>query len=293
MPEPIKVEFGFAKPSDRAKTRRINCDLFSAEYVQVAVTGPYDFTWHSSQFYLAIHDIRKHEGETCLGGSLCSNATDIRNKLTFAPPDCSLRGWSHNLRRINSFTALSIDPELFVGEISTRFREANFPPMLYFEDESLRSSLAKFQHLLCSETIPDRLYAETLGLLIAMELCKISGNAAAIETPGSRALSERQKRIVLDFIQSNLHQQMSLTDLAILAGQSRFHFCRAFKKSFGVSPVRHVRALRIEAARNLLRLQGMTIAEVAAGVGFKGATQFGRVFSATMGMTPSEYRRSF
>jgi AraC family transcriptional regulator len=162
--------------------------------------------------------------------------------------------------------------------------------MLYFEDENLRSSLTKIQRLLCSDNTPDRLYAETLGLLAAMELCKISGNAPAVET--SLGLSERQMKLVLDFIQFNLHQQISLTDLAALAGQSRFHFCRAFKQSLGVSPVRHVRALRIEAARNLLRRDGMSIAEVAAAVGFRGATQFSRVFSAAMGMPPSKYRRS-
>jgi AraC family transcriptional regulator len=290
MPEPLKVEFSFSEPSDRAKIRSINCDLFSAEYVQVGVAAPYDFAWHGSQFYLALHDIRKQEGETCLDGSPRSNATDIRNKLTFAPPDCALWGWSHNSRRVNSLTALLINPALMAGESSARFRQENFSPMLYFEDESLRASLVKMQRLLCSESTPDRLYIETLGLLVAMELCKISGNAPAVET--SHGLSERQLRQVLDFIKSNMHQQISLTDLANLAGQSRFHFCRAFKKSFGISPVRHVRALRIEAARNLLRLHEMTIADVAAAVGFRGATQFGRVFSATTGMTPSEYRRS-
>jgi AraC family transcriptional regulator len=290
MSEPFKVEFSFSKSSDRAKIRRIACGLFSAEYVQFAVTAPYDFAWCGPQFYLASHDIRKHDGETYLDGSLRSNATDIRNKLTFAPPDCSISGWSHSTRRINSLTALLISPELISTELSARFRYDSFAPMLYFEDESLRSSLAKIQRLLCSESTPDRLYAETLGLLVAMELCKISGNAPAMEM--SPCLSERQMRLVLDFIQANLHQQIPLSDLAALAGQSRFHFCRAFKKALGVSPVRHVRALRIEAARNLLRAPGMAIAEVAEAVGFNGTTQFSRAFSAIVGVTPSQYRRS-
>lgn len=290
MPEPFKVEYSFSKPSDGAQIHRIICDLFSAEYIQLAVTAPYDFAWHGPLFYLAIHDIRRHDGETCLDGSVRSNATDLRNKLTFAPPDCSISGWTHNALPINSRTALLINPKLLADELGARFRQENFSPMLYFEDESLRSSLAKIQRLLCSETTPDRLYTETLGLLVAMELCQISGNAPAAET--SRGLSERQIKLVLDFIQSNLHKQISLTELATLARQSRFHFCRAFKESLGVSPVRHVRALRIEAAQNLLRRHEITIAEVAAAVGFRGATQFSRVFSAAMGMSPSKYRRS-
>jgi AraC family transcriptional regulator len=163
--------------------------------------------------------------------------------------------------------------------------------MLYFEDECLRSSLSKFENLLRNEDAPDKLYTETLGLLVAMELGRCVGSAAAMRAP-SAGLSERQVTLVLDFMQSNLHQELSLGDLAALVDQSRFHFCRAFKKSLGVSPLRHVRALRIEAARDLLKLRGMTIAEVAEAVGFKGAAQFSRTFFAVMNMTPSEYRRS-
>ncbi|MGA7325754.1 MAG: AraC family transcriptional regulator [Rhodomicrobium sp.] len=176
--------------------------------------------------------------------------------------------------------------------MSGRFCQENFSPLLYFEDESLRSSLSKFQRLLSSDNAPDRLYAETLGLLVAIELCKISGDAQVKATQGSGGLSERQMRLVSDFIQSNLNQQISLADLAALTGQSRFHFCRAFKRTFGVSPVRQVRALRIEAARSLLKQPGMTVAEIAEAVGFNGATQFSRVFAGLMGVTPSAYRRS-
>jgi AraC family transcriptional regulator len=292
MPEPFEVEFSFSEPSDRAKVRRICCDLFSAEHVQFTVRDPYDFAWRGSQFYLALHDIRKREGETWLDGSLHSSATDIRKKMTFVPPDCSLSGWSHSLRPINSLTVLFIKPELMAEGAGARFRQESFSPTLYFEDETLRSSLAKIERLLRSENAPDKLYADTLGLLVAIELCRFCGNAAIMETAGSSGLSERQMRLVLDFIQANLHHNISLGDLAVLAGQSRFHFCRAFKKSLGMSPVRHVRACRIKAARGLLRLRGMTIAEVGEAVGFRGATQFSRVFSGIMGMTPSEYRRS-
>jgi AraC family transcriptional regulator len=290
MRERLKLEFNFSEFSDRPNARRLSCDMFSAEYVPIGLTAPFDFSLRAPQFYLALLDIRKRDGETVIDGGFRSNATDVRNKLIFAPPDCSVSGWTHSARPVNSFTALFINPELMAKELGARFRQENFSPMLYFDEENLRSSLAKIQRLLRNGSTPDRLYAETLGLLVAMEICNLSGNAPAVETSGG--LSEPQMRSVLDFIQSNLHQQISLTDLAELAGQSRFHFCRAFKKSLGVSPVRHVRALRIEAARNLLRQHGMTIGEVAAAVGFRGESQFGRVFLGIAGMTPSEYRRS-
>jgi AraC family transcriptional regulator len=285
----FKFEFNFSPP-DRPGPRRLRCDMFSAEYAQIDVREPYDFLWRGSQFYLALLDIRKRDGETHLDGGFRSNATDVRSKLIFAPPDCSVTGWTHSARPMNSLIALFINPELISQELSARFRQENFSPMLYFEDESLRCSLAKFGRLLRGESTPDRLYVETMGLLVAMEISKLSGNAPAKEM--SRGLPDRQLRLVLDFIQSNLHEQISLSDLASLSGQSRFHFCRAFKKSVGTSPVRHLRALRIAAAQNLLRSQTMTVAEVGAAVGFRGATQFGRVFLGIVGMTPAEYRRS-
>jgi hypothetical protein len=40
--------------------------MFSAEYAQIDIREPYDFDWRGSQFYLALIDIRKRDGETYL-----------------------------------------------------------------------------------------------------------------------------------------------------------------------------------------------------------------------------------
>src|SRR5215475_677955 len=90
MQQQLKFEFNSAQSSNGPNARRLRCDMYAAEYIQIGLRAPYDFNWRGSQFYLALHDIRKRDGETVLGGNFRGNATDIRNKLTFAPTDCSI-----------------------------------------------------------------------------------------------------------------------------------------------------------------------------------------------------------
>ena len=55
-------------------------------------------------------------------------------------------------------------------------------------------------------------------------------------------------RRVNDFIAISLDQQISLADLAQVAGKSRFHFLRLFTRAVGMTPARYVMHRRSKAA---------------------------------------------
>jgi AraC family transcriptional regulator len=52
------------------------------------------------------------------------------------------------------------------------------------------------------------------------------------------------------------------------AGLSRFHFCRSFKESTGLSPHAWLRQYRLEQAMNMLRDTDASVASVAAALGY-------------------------
>ena len=66
-----------------------------------------------------------------------------------------------------------------------------------------------------------------------------------------------------DYLHADYARDISLEALAAIAGLSRFHFCRMFGKTVGVSPSVYQTQLRIAQARRLLA-QGFPIATVAA-----------------------------
>jgi AraC-like DNA-binding protein len=85
-------------------------------------------------------------------------------------------------------------------------------------------------------------------------------------------------------------------DLATLARTARlsvFHFCRAFKQSFGVPPHRYHTNRRIEHAKLLLAERKHSVTEVGLSVGFSETSAFAAVFRKVTGQTPSRYHCGF
>jgi len=92
-------------------------------------------------------------------------------------------------------------------------------------------------------------------------------------------------------VERHLDRALPLNAVAQLAGMSRFHFCRQFKKTTGLSFRTFLARQRIGRAKELLRDGTRPIANVAREVGFRDLTHFGRVFQKVEGILPSEYRR--
>jgi AraC family transcriptional regulator len=280
----------FASGKRVPDSNTISFEGFTGRYVRIIGIEPYNFAVSGSKCYLALHDLQKRAGDLHLDGQrFCEN--DMRRKLTLIPPGHIVEGWTEPARMLNSITAIFFDPERLTESLGHLFQPGHWRPMLRFEDDGLRSTLSKIESVLRSEDANDKIYAESLGLVAALELARLC-NAGLRSPAPSGPLSKQQIDRVVDFVEANLQHGISLAKLAELAGQSQFHFSRGFKRTVGLSPVQYVMARRLERAREHLRLSDMTVAEVAAAVGFNGISQFSRAFSRSMGMTPSEYRRS-
>lgn len=96
----------------------------------------------------------------------------------------------------------------------------------------------------------------------------------------------------LDFIDSNLHRDVSLGEIAKVACKSPFHFARIFKDALGVTPVAYVIEKRIERSKALLRQSDLPISVIATRCGFNSQSHYCRTFRRLEHRTPREYRRS-
>ena len=98
-------------------------------------------------------------------------------------------------------------------------------------------------------------------------------------------------RRVLDYIAANFRDDITLTDLAAVAGYSPFHFARKFSLATGVSPHRYISRIRLENAMAELAAAKLPLAEIALNAQFSSQASFTRAFHRTIGVTPREYRR--
>ncbi|MDR3543605.1 MAG: AraC family transcriptional regulator [Desulfosporosinus sp.] len=94
-----------------------------------------------------------------------------------------------------------------------------------------------------------------------------------------------------EYLHDNYLENITLDNLAVVSGVSKFYLIRLFNKTCGISPHGYLMMLRINYARKELR-KDMSIAEIAAGVGFYDQSHFSKVFKQFIGTTPDYYRRS-
>lgn len=98
--------------------------------------------------------------------------------------------------------------------------------------------------------------------------------------------------IARDYIQAYYVQDINLNELSRVACLSPYHFHRAFKNTFGITPKKYVTGLRIERAKWLLIHKSMSVQMVCHEIGFRDVSSFTRLFTAYTGMTPSVFRNS-
>ncbi len=93
---------------------------------------------------------------------------------------------------------------------------------------------------------------------------------------------------VLTYMRNNLDQPLAVEDLAARAGMSRAAFDRHFKAVTSLSPLKYLKALRLNDAAMLIA-SGATIAHAANRVGYTSPSQFSREFKRHYGTTPRSW----
>jgi len=144
-----------------------------------------------------------------------------------------------------------------------------------------------------SENENGRLYAESLANILALHLVRhytTSANGVHRHVGG---LSGHKLRLVREFINANYALDLSLAELAAVAGMSTFHFAREFKRAAGSTPHQYLMKLRIERAKELLAKSEMSLVDVGCQSGFSHQSHFSRLFRKLTGTTPQSYRLMF
>jgi AraC family transcriptional regulator len=137
----------------------------------------------------------------------------------------------------------------------------------------------------------DTLFRHQLIELLATRLLAAHTGEPTTIQPAMGGLSPKVLLGAIERLRSDSDADVSLAALASDAGLSRFHFCRAFKESTGLSPHAWLRQHRLEQAMNMLRDTDESVVSIAAALGYSSQTAFAAAFRKLTGETPSDWRR--
>jgi len=163
------------------------------------------------------------------------------------------------------------------------------PPVM--PAERLPHAAQWMRHLLwLAGTTPARWRERAAALLLAILEELSSFHAEADAAPVHHASSLLPIMKALEYMERHLHENISIRDLAALTGWTHEYFTRMFVRAKGVPPRQYLLGRRLERACGMLRLQSLSVKEIAYACGFQSEQYFSRAFAKMIGISPSKYR---
>lgn len=109
------------------------------------------------------------------------------------------------------------------------------------------------------------------------------------ERAHSDSLVERAQH----WLQSNMTDELRISELAEALAISDRTLIRRFKAALDQTPLAYLQDLRLEAARALLETGDLSVEVIGGQVGYNDTSSFSRLFRQRIGMSPGAYRRRF
>lgn len=95
----------------------------------------------------------------------------------------------------------------------------------------------------------------------------------------------------IDYINSNIFKDITIDEICTAIHISKYHFCRRFKESTGMTAMNYILKTRIVLAKNLLLSEKISVTDVSTRCGFSSVSYFCRVFKDETGISPLEFKK--
>lgn len=220
-------------------------------------------------------------------------------------------GYDNNIRKVTAGEILIIPPRTphkgFAGDYSLEYDVFMFDIRSFYNETEICQAYfpavydgrAKFQ------TITDeRELVECLDKIRDMEegrgslelnveiyrLIHLMFKHCLLEIDQDIHASKKMQEIVA-YVEENCGQDLTTASLSVRFNYSEEHFCRKFKATTGLPPMKYLKIFRVEKAYRLIKEGECDVSKIASSCGFDDANYFTRCFKAHFGVPPTHFIR--
>lgn len=97
----------------------------------------------------------------------------------------------------------------------------------------------------------------------------------------------------IKYVHEHMDKNISLEDISSHVGLSRYHFSHRFKQETGISPIKYIKGVKLNRAKELLKLTDLTIKEIGKSIGYDNQNSFSQIFKNEFKISPTIYRRIY
>jgi AraC-like DNA-binding protein len=257
-----KPNLGLLEPTPLADQVSVAVEMRPFRPINVFCEGQHKRKPASQAGALALYDLRK---------SWCADIRDPFDNLCVYMPFSSFRDFA--AERGSSFHDLRYDVE-----------EVRYDAVMLHLMQAIVPVLERPHEV-------STLFLDSLFLAVRDHIAATYGSFSAKTAPKEWGLTARQFRHALEYIETNLSEDVSLANIADACAASISSLTRGFKSTLGVSPHRWVLNRRIALAQRLIYAGATPLSEIAVCCGFADQSHLTRVFTRQVGTPPTTWRR--
>lgn len=226
---------------------------------------------------------------SCRRGGYSHRGMAVHGDVDIIPADTPSR-WE--MKERDTGIALSLSPELLQAvaeqcdldparmEIRNRFQ---------LRDAQLENIAWALKAEIESDYPSGRVYLDSLALAAASRL--VRSHSTAAPAPGAYGrIPDRRLRQVFAYVEEHLDRDVSLAELASVAGLSVTHFKTLFRESAGLPVHQYLIRRRVERAKSLLGETDLSISRIALETGFAHQSHLSRHMRRLLGVSPKALR---
>ena len=170
--------------------------------------------------------------------------------------------------------------------IEAIFEEYNADPNTGIFDYISPQLVSETVKEICRHKKPDMRSTRLLEIFLRLHNHCIINTEQISESKNSQSYTDWAIR----YIHSNIHREITVSELTDRLGISQQYLYNLFTERFGLSPKQYIMSQKLEMAKKLLSDTDMSITEVANSVGYYDPLTFSRMFLSREKLSPQNYR---
>ena len=121
----------------------------------------------------------------------------------------------------------------------------------------------------------------------------IFNSCVQIESRPKNSIARIYFDFSVNYIKTNLHLPISVTDLCSTIGITQPYLYKIFKQETGISPKQYMLNCKFAEAKKLLAHTELSISQIANSVGYENVLDFSKLFSKQTNLSPTAYRNLY